>query len=44
MKGESNLKKFETPVIEIAKFEIVDVITTSNGLGGDGEYGGGEWE
>lgn len=38
------MKKFETPVIEIAKFEIVDVITTSGGQSGDGEFGGGDWE
>lgn len=24
------MKKFETPVIEIAKFNVTDVITTSN--------------
>lgn len=29
------MKKFETPVIEIAKFSVTDVITTSTG-GGNG--------
>ena len=28
------MKKFETPVIEIAKFNVADVITTSGGGNG----------
>lgn len=31
------MKKFETPVIEIEKFEITDVITASGCEGGIGE-------
>lgn len=27
--------KFETPVIEVVKFEVADVITTSNPTGGN---------
>jgi len=30
------MKKFETPVIEIAKFDVSDVITTSTTTGGNG--------
>ena len=29
MKGAQKMKKFETPVIEVEKLNIVDVITTS---------------
>ena len=29
------MKKFETPIIEIEKFEVADVITTSNTEGPD---------
>lgn len=31
------MKKFETPEIEINKFEIEDVLTISGGAGGDWE-------
>lgn len=30
------MKKFETPMIEIAKFNVADVITTSTTTGGNG--------
>ena len=34
------MKKFETPEIEISKFQLEDVLTTSfGGAGGDNETG-----
>ena len=35
------MKMFETPVIEIEKFAIGDVITASDGFGEDDPNGGG---
>lgn len=29
-KGENNMKKFDTPMMEVESLEIADVITTSN--------------
>ena len=38
------MKKFETPVIEIEKFNVMDVITTSQPSGGSGDdWSGGEF-
>lgn len=36
------MKKFERPEIEIIDIMVEDVITTSEGATGDGEYGGAE--
>ena len=37
LERRNTMKKFETPVIEIAKFNVADVITTSTGTtGGNG--------
>lgn len=35
------MKKFETPVIDIEKFNVTDVITTSTGTPGANNWGGG---
>lgn len=38
------MKKFETPVVNVTKFEIADVLTTSTGtsVGGNGNFGGAD--
>lgn len=36
------MKKFETPVIEVVKFEVSDVVTTSSTTGGAGGVYEGE--
>lgn len=34
------MKQFETPIIEIAKFNVMDIITTSQEGGDDWNVGG----
>ena len=35
------MKKFETPVIDVVKLAVTDVITTSQEPGGSNNWGGG---
>lgn len=35
---------FKAPEIEVVRFEIEDVITTSGGITGDDQFGGGDEE
>lgn len=35
---------FKAPEIEVIRFDVEDVITTSGEIGGDSEYGGAEEE